>query len=104
MWKTWNVTEDNGGGLTLNVWDKGGSLVYIHSGYEYNPGQLSNDIASLYDENNDMDDWEGNEVDVCDYDGHPTTQVIVSGNEDSYRINVCKMGAAGKKEFVSRED
>ena len=38
--KEYKVIEDNGGGLALVVFAEDGETVeYIHSGYEYNPGQ-----------------------------------------------------------------
>ena len=57
---TWQVSENNGGGLTLYVWD-GDKLIYGHAGYEYNPGQLSEDIGALKKGDN-TSDWEGNDI------------------------------------------
>lgn len=59
----WDVTENNGGGLTLNIWDDGYGNEYMHSGYEYNPGQLREDIMALYnDDNADVSMWDGNDL------------------------------------------
>lgn len=59
----WNVTENNGGGLTLNVWDDGCGNEYMRSGYECVPGQLREDIKALYSDNNcDTSQWEGNDL------------------------------------------
>ena len=57
----YKVTENNGGGLTLNIWTADGRYIYAHSGYEYNRGQLSQDIASLED-GDDPRDWDGNDL------------------------------------------
>lgn len=61
----YNVTEDNGGGITLNVWmRRSGRYVYAHNGFEYgNPKDLLDCIAAL-DAGEDIEGWEGN--DLCD--------------------------------------
>ncbi len=33
--KKYQVIEDNGGGLTLVVFDENGYVEYLHNGYEY---------------------------------------------------------------------
>ena len=33
--KKFQVIEDNGGGLTLAVFNEDGNIEYLHSGYEY---------------------------------------------------------------------
>lgn len=43
---TWQVIEDNGGGLHLAVFE-GDQVIYYASGYEYNPGILRADLSSL---------------------------------------------------------
>ena len=59
----WEVTENNGGGLTLNVFDDGYGNEYLHSGYEYFNNQLKQDIAALYDDNTaDTSKWDGNDL------------------------------------------
>ncbi|MGR3220915.1 MAG: hypothetical protein ACUZ8H_14020 [Candidatus Anammoxibacter sp.] len=56
----WEVTENGGGGLSLWIWDEE-ILIYAHSGYEYDPGQLSKDIQDLKVDDC-IDNWEGNEI------------------------------------------
>ena len=60
---TWQITENNGGGLTLYIW-KGKRLVYAHTGYEYSsPKQLLEDIKSLQKGGDPTrDKWEGNDL------------------------------------------
>lgn len=99
---SWNVTENNGGGLTLNIFNDDDELIYIHSGYEYNVGQLTSDIRAMYEDSDDLinpEDWDGNEIEELRYDAHPTTSIIAEGDENGYKINVSKMGAAGLIEF-----
>jgi hypothetical protein len=58
---TWQVVSDNAGGLHLAVWDDD-TLIYTHSGYEYNDGQLRQDLIALADGSHPIaDDWAGNE-------------------------------------------
>jgi hypothetical protein len=63
----WKVIEDNGGGLHLFVHEYS-KLVYSHSGYEYNPGQLTQDIKGL-ESGSDPTTWDGNENSQESYDG-----------------------------------
>ena len=55
------VVEDNGGGLYLYVFLKN-KCIYSHSGYEYNPGQLIEDLDNL-DYGSDVNAWDGAEDD-----------------------------------------
>lgn len=57
------VTENNGGGLALFVFDSSGTCVYTHTGYEYTPGALAQDIAALLSGDYPPEDWGGNEDD-----------------------------------------
>ena len=75
----WNVTENNGGGLTLNVWDNKDNLIYIHAGYQHNPGQLSQDIRALCT-GSDPIDLDDNEISDIDYDNDPSTHIIADGD------------------------
>ena len=62
--KNYKVIEDNGGGLALVVFAEGGETIeYIHSGYEYNPGQLTEDLENLKNGDDPAKDWDGNELD-----------------------------------------
>ena len=65
--KNYKVIEDNGGGLTLVVFAADGETIeYIHSGYEYNPGQLSADLHLLQEGSNPARYWDGNDLDSVD--------------------------------------
>ncbi|OSI24647.1 hypothetical protein [Neisseria dumasiana] len=60
----WNILvhEDNGGGLTLAIWRgkgrKPGMTWFCHCGYEYNHGQLVEDLVALAEGSNPAS-WEG---------------------------------------------
>lgn len=46
--RKYEVIEDNGGGLTLVVFNNNGIVDYLHSGYEYGTsGRLMDDIQAL---------------------------------------------------------
>lgn len=60
--KKYQVIEDNGGGLTLIVYGENGEIEYIHTGYEYYPGQLLNDLEALKDGDDPARDWDGNDL------------------------------------------
>ncbi len=99
---SYQVIEDNGGGLTLAVMDEQDKVVYLHSGYEYHtePGQLLADIESLKTGDNPATDWEGNEDDPQGmYDNITSYEYgwkIVSDNDGIYPE---RMGAAARHEF-----
>jgi len=58
-----NIIEDNGGGLAMFVFGgrgiEGGKVIWAHTGYEYNPGQLSECIQALLNGDDPRKDWEG---------------------------------------------
>jgi len=58
------VIEDNGGGLTLYVFDEngidGGIIRWAHGGYEFSVGTLTDDIQALINGDDPLTDWEGN--------------------------------------------
>lgn len=58
--RKFEVIEDNGGGLTLAVFNAEGEVDYIHSGYEYTQGQLQIDLEALRNGDNPTNDWDGN--------------------------------------------
>jgi hypothetical protein len=101
------VTENNGGGLTLVVWNDGNGNEFLHAGYEYNPYQLRMDIAALYsDDNCDVTEWEGNDllsenqpaIPVQQlYDDHDSTKRIAYGVTDCFEVYPHRMGRAGKE-------
>ena len=56
---SYEVIEDNGGGLALVVFADNGTVKYIHDGYEYVPADnLRTDIQVLID-GGDTNDWDG---------------------------------------------
>lgn len=62
------AVEDNAGGLTLYIFNARGEIVYSHSGYEFNQGQLSADIKELLSSDS-IAGWEGNELSAENPDG-----------------------------------
>lgn len=64
---TYQVIEDNGGGLHLYVWS-GDELVYGHCGFEHIKGSLAECIQALRN-GDDAAAWDGCEVNPrADYD------------------------------------
>lgn len=56
------VIEDNAGGLALAVMDNNGICKYLHTGYEYTPGDLAECIAALKNGADPIaDGWDGND-------------------------------------------
>ena len=120
---TYEVTENNGGGLTLYVWENK-VLVYAHTGYEYDSEhtQLREDVLALEQGKPAIEDWDGNDLieedivkgiredsstvyntegDVIPltedeyYDDNDSTKIIC----DSEGIYPSMMGGAGSKAF-----
>lgn len=104
----YEVHEDNGGGLSLYVWNKYGVLVYYHTGYEYDNShtQLWNDLDCLNTESLPINEWEGNELReltteevnciINEADNpHQSTKIIA----DNYGYYPNIMGNAGVKAF-----
>lgn len=59
--RKFEVIEDNGGGLTLAVFNTEGNVDYIHTGYEYvKKGQLVKDLEALKNGDNPAEEWDGN--------------------------------------------
>lgn len=63
--KKFNVIEDNGGGLTLVTFVENGNIDYLHTGYEYCPGQLQDDLKEL-ERNVPIKFWDGNNLHTLD--------------------------------------
>jgi hypothetical protein len=61
--RSFEVIEDNGGGITLFVFDDSGKVEYAHTGYEYHVGQLTDDLKALAKGSNPAEDWDGAEED-----------------------------------------
>lgn len=113
--RKWNVYEDNGGGLTLCVFEDD-QCIYIHTGYEYNKGQLKEDLKAL-ESGEDPKEWEGNLVDeIREKTGNPdlTAQELyeqqfdITDNEakpgmwliaDQDGVYTDNMESAGRNEF-----
>lgn len=111
--KNYIVIEDNGGGLTLVVFAEGEETIeYMHSGYEYDPGRLTEDLEKLKNGDNPANEWEGNELDSIDdmfnredledletwfpWEQKGTGWKIVADNDGVYPED---MGTAAKLEF-----
>lgn len=92
--------EDNAGGLYLVVFDNNGDAIYMHTEYEFNPGQLSEDIEALKRGDNPASDWDGNVESPEELYGEITSNIntykIVCDNDGIYPNN---MGAAARLEF-----
>ena len=61
--KKFEVYENNAGGLALVVYDDSEKVEYICTGYEFNPGQLSQDISCIKAGDDPAMMWDGNEID-----------------------------------------
>ncbi len=97
---TWQAIEDNGGGLHLAVFNDSG-CIYLHSGFEYTPGDWAACINALKTGENPIDaGWEGCADDPQgEYDNIMSYKYgweIVADEEGIYPD---KMGSAAKKEF-----
>ena len=103
--KKFEVIEDNGGGLALVVFGDSGNVEYVHSNYEYNAGQLLEDIVALKQGGDPVKEWDGNEDDSQGwYDNITSFEYgweVVANNEGIYPE---KMGFAAMREFgIGRE-
>lgn len=99
--KKYEVIENNGGGLTLVVFNNNGIVDYLHSGYEYGAsGRLMDDIQALKNGDNPATDWDGNEDNPqAVYDNIVSFECgweIVADNDGIYPD---KMGCAARLEF-----
>lgn len=98
--KRYEVIEDNGGGLTLVVFNIAGNVEYIHTGYEHSLYQLSEDLERLKTGDNLVKNWEGNEENVLAlYENITSFEYgwkIVADNNGIYPE---KMGVAACLEF-----
>ena len=109
--KNYKVIEDNGGGLTLVVFAADCETIeYIHSGYEYNPGQLTEDLEALKNGDDPANDWDGNDLDSVDGMENPEDLEswfpwsqkgqgweVVADNDGIYPDD---MGGAASREFL----
>jgi hypothetical protein len=88
------VIEDNAGGLSLKVYD-GDTLIYLHTGYEYNRGQLRADLRE-YMTNGDPASWDGNEVAEIEI---PDDTIVAEIKGDQIVLYWDLMGNNAKEEF-----
>lgn len=97
--KKFVIIEDNGGGLTLVVFDDSEKVSYLHAEYEYVLGQLTNDLIELAN-GADPSTWEGCEESpeeiYNDFKSHEYGWEIIA---DNFGLYPSKMGAAGCLEF-----
>lgn len=106
------VVEDNGGGLSLFVFDEGGiegnRVRYAHFGYEYNPGQLSQDIQALLDGGDPLE-WEGNvedpqkEWDALDNFSYGW-EIVAQVHHEKIHLFPQYMGKSAEIEFIPFTD
>jgi hypothetical protein len=102
----YRVIEDNGGGLHLFVFDDQDRVIFAHSGYEYNPGQLSQDLDAL-DTGDDTSDWDGNSDDPQgEWDAlgvyepeHIGVEIVAAGTNGRRKLYPHRMGTAAQIEF-----
>lgn len=104
--RKYEVIEDNGGGLTLVVFNKNGKVDYLHSGYEYEKhGRLICDLEALKNGDNPVADWDGNEDNPqAVYDNIVSFEYgweIVADNDGMYPD---KMGCAACFEFGIKKE
>lgn len=102
--KEFEVYENNGGGLILVVYNDQLKVEYIHSGYEFSPGQLLKDIENIKAGDDPATQWEGNELEEFDKNTIKAIEAFESQEWGTLIANKFGpypflMGAAGKKEF-----
>lgn len=97
--KKYEVIEDSGEGLTLVIFDKKGAVEYIHTGYEYTPGQLIRNIEELK-EDESVEDWDGGEENPQEtYENITSFECGWEIVADNNGIYPSKMGRAARLEF-----
>ena len=98
--KKFEVIEDNSGGLIIVTFNQEGNVDYLHSGYEYVPGQLRQDLEALAAGADPVKDWDGNAEDPQgEYENIISYECgweVVADNDSIYSD---KMGLAACKEF-----
>lgn len=96
---TWQVIEDNGGGLHLMVFD-GDRVIYYGHGYEHNEDGLRTDLAALRNGDDPRDGWEMLTENPQDSSsallGHETGWTVVADQDGVYYD---RMGAAAQRVF-----
>lgn len=111
------VYEDNGGGITMFVLNADGTPVWGHSGYEYTPENLLEDIKALEAEDS-VSGWEGNGMydgfraqswddmgtTLEDYYEELSSDEWVDLVADSSGVYLDRMGAAAREALGVREE
>jgi hypothetical protein len=102
---SYQVLEDNGGGLHLAIFDNNDKCIYFASGYEYIPNNLREDIAALQDGADPLQDgWESYLP-----DGYTPQQLYDELTSYEYGWKIIadesatypeRMGAAGQRAFA----
>lgn len=90
------VLEDSGGGLHLYI--KKGSNVYMFSNYEYNVGNLTQDLIEL-SKGSDPFRWDGQEENPKQLYKELTKPYASEVIVDNDGIYFDKMGSSGRTEF-----
>lgn len=99
--KKFVIIEDNGGGLTLVVFDDNDSnkVVFLRTGYEYILGLLTSDMIELGNDS-DPSTWYSCEENLQriynDFESHECGWEVIADNKG---LHPHKMGAAGRREF-----
>lgn len=100
------VIEDNGGGLSLYIMDSDTNrCIFAHSGYEYRPGCLIQDLETLKVDDS-IGGWEGNDREMAaewatlDIDGVGRELVAELADGKIYTYPEA-MGHAARLEFRS---
>ena len=99
--KKFEVYENNAGGLALVVYGDSEKIEYIRTGYEFNLGQLLQDIECIKAGDDPAMMWDGNEIDYFSDSGINEFESgewgkLVAENDAIYPEN---MGAAACLEF-----
>ena len=107
------VWEDNGGTVTLIIYDDDNRLEYMHCYNGEIPGQLAQDLLAYFFGDCPADDWDGNELDelveragsfdalMAEYTEHPGQIAQIAGPG---WIDWNRMGGAAQTEFGTEED
>lgn len=99
MKTTYQAIEDNGGGLHLAVFDENDAIIYVHTGFEFCPGDLAECIEQLK-LGEDPANWEGNEDDPAGmYEDMTRGEYGWEIVADENGVYPAQMGFAARKEF-----
>lgn len=108
--KKYSVIEDNGGGITLITFDKNENIDYLHTGYEYCPGQLKEDLKEL-EKDAPIEFWDGNDLYALDVENPKDMESWFPWDEKGVGWNIVAdndgiypevMGSAACSEFNVR--